>query len=102
MIPKCRKCDEYAEPNYNYCKKHKEELIEKAINIFGREEFERYVRNGTFPIIQSGNSVGYAKSNCERCGKKFRLWRKKIIGFDKVNQKWIEICINCRKVINTI
>jgi hypothetical protein len=99
---KCKKCDDYVEPNHDYCKTHQTELEEQAVNTFGREEFERCIKTGKFPIVESACSVGYAKSHCERCHRKFRYWRPKIIGFNKVNQKWIEICGDCIKITDTV
>jgi len=49
-------------------------------------------------IIESGGSVGYTSSVCERCGKKFRFYRKANTVFDKSAHKyhhWKQVCIDC-------
>ena len=46
-------------------------------------------------ILVSGGSVSYAKSHCERCGRKFRFWRKCVNGFNRTSEKFIEVCREC-------
>lgn len=49
-------------------------------------------------MIESAVSVGYASSVCERCGKKFRFYRKEHLIYDKTAHKyhaWKQVCIDC-------
>ncbi len=52
-------------------------------------------------MVQSNGSVRMAPNACERCGKKFRFWRKEHGVFDKTEHEfhsWKLVCIDC---INT-
>lgn len=71
---------------------------EHAIDIFGREEYKKMVERGgsIFDyMVSSAGSVSYARISCERCERKFRLWRKCIDGYDRTTEKWVEICKDC-------
>lgn len=52
-------------------------------------------------MVKSNVSFGYASKVCERCGKKFRFYRKEHSIFDKSEtgfHQWKQVCIDC---INT-
>lgn len=93
-LRQCRNlnCEEITCRNSRYCEIHEKELEEKAIDIFGRKDWEAGVRP---TILVSGGSVSYAKSHCERCGRKFRFWRKCVNGFNRTSEKFIEVCREC-------
>ena len=49
-------------------------------------------------MVESGGSVGYASSVCERCGKKFRFYRKEHLIYDRTAHKYHafkQVCIDC-------
>ena len=49
-------------------------------------------------IIESAGSVRYSSSVCERCGKKFRFYRKSNLIYDKKAHKyhaWKQVCVDC-------
>lgn len=63
-----------------------QEEMDKAMAIFGE---------GKLTILESGGSVNYLSSICERCAKSFRQWRKYNIVFDKSQNKWATVCKDC-------
>jgi len=49
-------------------------------------------------IIESRGSVRYSSSVCERCGKKFRFYRKQHLIYDRKAHKyhaWKQVCVDC-------
>jgi len=49
-------------------------------------------------IVTSGGSIGYSSSVCERCGKKFRFWRKEHHIYDRTEHefhRFKQVCIDC-------
>lgn len=49
-------------------------------------------------MVESAGSVGYASEVCERCGKKFRFYRKEHLIYDRTAHKYHafkQVCIDC-------
>lgn len=68
------------------------EDVKKALAIWGDQG------NPLDFIITSGVSVGYSSSVCERCGKKFRFYRKAHTVYDREEHKfhaWKQVCVDC-------
>lgn len=95
----CRRigCEGISNKNSDYCTKHDKELQEKAIDTFGREEWDKAIAEGKNPItiLKSNIRFGYTRNSCERCERRFRFWRKRINGFNKTSKQFVEICIDC-------
>ncbi len=95
----CRRigCEGISNKNSDYCTKHDKELQEKALDTFGREAWDKAIAEGKSPItiLKSNVSFGYTRNSCERCERRFRVWRKRINGFNKNDNKFIEICGDC-------
>ncbi len=56
-------------------------------------------------MVTSAGSVGYAPNSCERCGKRFRFWRKANLVYDRKAHKfhsWKQVCIDCIKETDAI
>jgi len=69
-----------------------EELEKEALAIWGDQG------NPLDFIIESAGSVRYSSSVCERCGKKFRFYRKSNLIYDKKAHKyhaWKQVCVDC-------
>lgn len=49
-------------------------------------------------IVESGGLVRHSSKVCERCGKRFRFYRKEHIVYDRKAHKfhaWKQVCIDC-------
>lgn len=98
----CNNCyDGHRECYLNDCKvfpKPTEEEMEEAIDIFGREEWNKMIERGGSILdymVESSGSISYASAVCEICEKRFRLWRKNQHIYAPRKEKWYEICKHC-------
>ena len=73
--------------------KTQEQLEKEALEIFGDPDHTILDY-----MVTSGGSVQFTPANCERCGKKFRFYRKEHLIFDRSKHRfhsWKLVCIDC-------
>jgi len=76
----------------NYCRQCWKDM-KTAKEIFGDDK-----HSPLDYMITSGGSVRVVPDHCERCGKKFRFYRKENTVFDKSEHyfhHWKHVCIDC-------
>lgn len=98
-LRKCRSlsCTKISNRNGDYCTEHDREMTDKAIDLFGRKQWEEAIAKGENPItiLKSNVSHGVVNNKCERCDRKFRWFRKKQHGYNKHTKEFIEVCLEC-------
>ena len=91
--PTC-KCKQCGRKNEN----HTIEEMSKCQDMKRAEEIFNSDKSPLNFIIESAGSVRYSSLVCERCGKKFRFYRKEHTIYDKKAHKyhaWKQVCVDC-------